>query len=152
MRSRTPETVNPVELEDQLARTPWTQFLVWTGHMPGGRASSMCSRGLGVVTRVAEPVRLRQVLQQAATLDDGRGYPPEAVRLAARAHQRAKPAVYLLVEQAPSGEFVAVTDIPYPSGARRSIRQGDVVMTRNREPMFQPISADGSACPPTERC
>lgn len=108
-------------LDDALSRAPADQFVLWNGRECPGRAGSIRSSALTLVAEVWEPVPLRILLRRAARLNGGAGLDPDKVRNAVRMHQRAKPASYFLVRRSRSGDYVAVTDVPYPSPSR-SIR------------------------------
>jgi hypothetical protein len=120
-------------LNDALARTPLEHHVIWSGVPAATRGPSLRGRAIGCIHEVGRPISLRVLLQRAARIRDGQGVDPDLARGAIRQHQSAKPAVLLLIEKRPTGEFVAVTDIPFPWGAHRPIRAGEVVVTGNGE-------------------
>jgi hypothetical protein len=130
MPLRSLEVVRPEVLTEALARTPAHHHVVWTGRELEGRAGSLRSRSLRCVIEAGAPVPLRVLLQRAANLEGGEGYDPDTVRSAVRLHQTAKPAVYLLVERLASGDYVAVTDIPFAGSLTRRVRAGEVLLDR----------------------
>jgi hypothetical protein len=117
-------------LDEALRRTPMNQYVIWTGIAASGRASSLRARAFACVREVGTPVSLRMLMQRAARIDGLRGLNPDSVRSAVRQHQIARPAVLFLVEKAPSGDFVAVADIPFAGAVDRRLRAGDVVVDR----------------------
>lgn len=117
-------------LEEALARTPWDHHVVWTGAEATFRAGSRVSRCLSLLGTAGEPVRLRTLMKRAAELDPDVASAPLAVRDAVRMHQKAKPAVYLLVSQTPSGAFHAVTDVTFAGELSCRLQAGDPVIDR----------------------
>lgn len=130
MRHRDAEFLPPAVLEDALARAPYEHYVVWTGHVAASRPGSLRSRAFGCVAEVGVPLKLREVLHRAARLTGEWGLHPDLVRAAIRGHQAAKPCVYLLVERLGSGDFVAVTDIPFAGFSGRRVRAGELLMGR----------------------
>lgn len=126
-RHRGLEIVSEAELMDAIARIPSDHYVVWTGHECGAQEGSLRSRTLRLVNVSHEPHSLRALALGAARLEGNGGFPPLAVRDAVRLHQTARPAVYLLVRRTVSGDFVAVTDIPYPAQSA-PIRAGEVIL------------------------
>lgn len=124
-------------LEDALRRTPLSHHVVWTGQPGVGRPDSLRARAFACVPEIGVPIPLRMLMQRAARLDGQTGLHPDSVRSAVRQHQVAKPAVLFLVEKAPSGDYVAVSDIPYAGATNRRIRQGEVVLDRLGRPSFE---------------
>jgi hypothetical protein len=117
VRHRGAEPIPERDLIEAIARTPSDHYVIWTGEPCNGQAGSLRSRALACIVEVGQAVPLRTVMRRAAGLDSG-GLNPDAVRSAVRMHQTARPAVYLLVRRLGSGEFVAVTDIPFAAGRR----------------------------------
>ena len=126
-------------LEQALFRTPLDLYVIWTGHVPPCRPGSLRSRVLSCVHEVGQPVSLRVLLQRTAGLEGDMELSPRAVRDAIKLHQQAKPAAYLLVRRIPSGELVAVNDIPFPAGTGRPIRRGGTVMAVRDDSAMQPL-------------
>lgn len=146
MRHRGPEIIPEAELVEAIARTPSDQYVIWTGEPCGSQAGSLRSRALACVDEVTRPVPLRDVLRRAAKFEGGLGLNPDAVRNAVRMHQCARPAVYLLVTRLTSGAFAAVADIPFPSGGRRRLAPGDLVMDAQGRLLFgDEVRGEGSA-------
>lgn len=119
----------PRAFSEALGRTPMDHYVIWTGQEACGRPGSLRSRAFACLTEVGAPVSLRMFLQTVAQIE---GLDPDGVRGAVRQHQAAKPAVVFLVSRLPSGDFVAVTDIPYAGAVDRRIRAGEVVLDRSR--------------------
>lgn len=120
-------TIGQAELARGLAATPMDHFVIWDGCGYDARAGSRCSRVLGLVTEVWTPVSLRELVLRGAR---AAGFRPEDVRSAVRAHQAARGACYLLVRRTALGEYVSVTDVPFPAAQAKSLRPGELVMTR----------------------
>lgn len=130
MEMRGLEPIDSSRLTEALARTPAEHYVIWTGHSPGTRSGSMRSQALACIREIGEPVPLRVLMSRAARISGDLGFDPDAVRSAVRTYQMARPAVYILVRRLSSGEFVAVTDVPYPAGATARIACGDLVLGR----------------------
>lgn len=130
MPLRSLETVRPEVFTEAIARTPAQHYVIWTGRELEGREGSLRSRSLKVLTEAGAPIPLRVLLQRAARLEGERGLDPDAVRSGVRLHQAAKPAVYLLVEKLASGDYAAVTDIPFAGSLTRRVRAGEVILDR----------------------
>lgn len=118
-------------LDEALARTPWEHHVLWTGAAGSFRRGSLASRCLSVLDAPGEPVRLRWLMQRAAEREPAVADAPGAVRDALRMHQKAKPAVYLLLERAACGTFHAVCDIPFAGGMACRLQAGDPVVDRH---------------------
>lgn len=119
----------PRAFSEALGRTPMDHYVIWTGQDACGRAGSLRSRAFACLREVGVPISLRLFLQQVAQIE---GLDPDGVRGAVRQHQAAKPAVVFLVSRLSTGDFVAVTDIPYAGALNRRIRAGEVVLDRTR--------------------
>lgn len=141
MKHRGLEPIGAARLTEALARTPKEHYVVWTGHPCAGQAGSLRARALGCISEVAAPVPLRTVLQRAANLGVEGGLDPDSVRNAIRMHQLARPAVCLLVERLASGDYVAVTDVPTPSGMRSRLAAGEIVIDARSGPRFAALNA-----------
>jgi hypothetical protein len=113
-----------------LARTPSDLYVLWNGEVCPAQPGSIRSRALGLVTEVWEPLPLRTLLTRAARLSGSSGLDPDTVRSAVRMHQAASHAAYFLVRRTLAGDYLAVTDVPYPSTGRRRLQAGDVVLSR----------------------
>lgn len=131
MRHRGLERLPEATLREAIARTPLDQWVIWDGTACRGQPNSLRSRALSCVSEVWTPALLRVVLQRAATLSGDEGLNPDTVRSAIRMHQTARPAAYLLVRRTPSGDYLAVTDVPWPSTAPGPLRAGDLVLDRH---------------------
>lgn len=118
-------------MREAIARTPLDQWVIWDGTPCPGQANSLRSRALSCISEVWTPTPLRVVVQRAATLSGDQGLNPDTVRSAIRMHQAARPAAYLLVRRTLSGDYLAVTDVPWPSAAPGPLRAGDVVLDRH---------------------
>lgn len=112
---------------EALGRTPLDQYVLWTGQDACGRAGSLRARAFNCLRDSGAPLSLRMFLQQVAQAE---GLDPDAVRGAIRQHQTAKPAVLFLLSRLASGDFVAVTDIPFAGALNRRIRAGELVFDR----------------------
>lgn len=135
------QLVPPRVLDEALRRTPMDHYVVWTGgDACGRRPDSVRARTFGCVGEIGVPVSLRMLMQRAARLDGLTGVNPDSVRTAVRQHQTARPAVLLLVEKRPSGEFVAVTDIPFAGSVDRRLRAGQVVLDRTGRLVFDVLA------------
>jgi len=131
MRHRELERLAEATLVEAIARTPLDHWLIWDGTPCRRQANSLRSRALSCVREVWTPVSLRAVLQRAATLSGETGLNPDTVRSAIRMHQAARPAAYLLVRRAPSGDYLAVTDVPWPAATPGPLCAGDLVLDRH---------------------
>jgi hypothetical protein len=119
-------------LTEGVARTPSDHHVIWLGHLAKGRDESACSVTLGLIERPWDPVPLRSLLLRAARLDGSQGIPPDLARAAVRQHQSARPACYLLVRRTIAGDFVTVTDVPWPATAGAPLRTGDLVLAAEK--------------------
>lgn len=128
MRHRKLERLTDAALVEAIARTPLDHWVIWTGAPCGAQANSLRSRALSCVTQAWSPVALRALLQQAAAIAGDLGLDPDSVRSAVRMHQTARPAAYLLVRRTLSGDYLAVTDVPWPAVGSGSLRAGDLVL------------------------
>jgi hypothetical protein len=93
---------------------------------------------------------MRALLQRAACIDGELGLDPDTVRNAVRMHQSARPAAYLLVRRTLSGDFMAVTDIPWPSSTTAPLRTGVLILDRKGR-AFGRIALQELAASPSER-
>jgi hypothetical protein len=118
-------------LQDALARTPSDLYVIWNGEACPAQPGSIRSRALGLVAEIWQPLPLRTLLTRAARLSGSSGLDPDTVRSAVRMHQGASHAAYFLVRRTLSGDYLAVTDVPYPSSGRRRLKAGDVVLGRS---------------------
>lgn len=121
------------KLVEALARAPIDQYVIWNGRSCPSRTGSIRSRALGLVDEIWQAVPLRTLLTRAARLNGVSGLDPDTVRSAVRMHQSAAQASYFLVRRTPSGDFVAVADIPCPSSGTRPLLAGDMVLSRTGE-------------------
>ncbi|WP_133255006.1 hypothetical protein [Phenylobacterium hankyongense] len=140
MRHREAEVIPDAVLADALARTPLDHYVIWTGRDPAVQSGSLRSRAFACVCEVGAPVSLRTLMQRASKLDGQAGLHPDAVRSAVRLHQQAKPAVLLLVERRPSGDYVAVADIPFAGALNRRFSAGEVVLDRQGARRFDTLA------------
>lgn len=129
MRHRGVERISESDLVEGLSRAPADHYVIWTGEGCSAQPGSLRSRALACIHEVGVPVLLRVIIRRAARLDGDVGLDPDAVRSAIHMHQAARPAAYLLAKRRFSGEYVAVTDIPFPAGGR-GIAAGEVIMDR----------------------
>lgn len=127
------KSINDRELTEALARAPANQHVIWNGHESSMQDGSITARTLHLIDVTWEPIPLRILMQRAARIAGSTGLHPDAVRDAVRRHQGAGRACYFLVAKLASGDYVAVTDVPYPSSRPRSLRAGDVVLGRSGE-------------------
>jgi hypothetical protein len=111
-----------------LARTPLDHYVLWTGQDACGRAGSLRARAFGCLSESGVPISLRMFLQRVAIAE---GLEPDAVRGAIRQHQTAKPTVLLLLSRLPSGDYVAVTDVPFAGAVNQRLRAGEIVVDRS---------------------
>jgi len=118
-------------LSEALGRTPLDQYVIWTGAAACGRSNSVRARAMACVHEIGVPVSLRTLMQRAARLEGEMGLDPDVVRSAVRQHQFAQPAVVFLVRKTPSGDYVAVTDIPFAGDLKHRIKEGGAVMDRH---------------------
>jgi hypothetical protein len=102
-------------------------FVAWTGEPLSGRPDSLMSQAVACLTEVATPVPLRELIIRTWRARGDRPFDPVNVRDVVRQHQAATRVVLVLLERRPSGEFVAVTDVPYGVGSLRRVSRGDVV-------------------------
>ena len=130
MKHRRLERVTKTTLDAALARTPLDHFVIWNGSDCGAQANSLRSRALACLTEIWSPLSMRALLQRAASVADELGLDPDTVRSAVRLHQAARPAAYLLVRRTLSGDYMAVTDVPWPAAAAAPLRAGDLVLDR----------------------
>ena len=124
-------------LEEALARTPWEHHVLWTGAPGGFRRGSLVSRCLSLVDVAGQPVRLRWLIQRAAEVDPVVADAPLSVRDALRLHQKAKPAVYLLLDRGACGTFYAVADVAYAGVVGRRLQAGEAVIDSQGRPVVQ---------------
>jgi predicted metalloprotease with PDZ domain len=127
---RPPERITDRELQAALRRTPATHYVIWTGHHYRNKHGSLRSQAMRHVTEIMQPVAVTEMLRRAARADGEIGFDPATARSGLRLHQGARPAVYLLVERDPVGDFRAVTEIPQAGPLRVRIPAGSVVMDR----------------------
>lgn len=132
-------------LTEALARTPADHFIIWNGHACPAQPGSIRSRALGLIEEVWEPVPLRILLTRAARLSGSSGLDPDTVRSAVRMHQSASCAAYFLVRRTLSGDYLAVTEVPYPSSGQVRLKAGDAVLTRSGARFDEPPPASRSA-------
>lgn len=132
---------------EAIARTPIDHFVIWDGRACGAQSGSLRSRALSLIEEVWTPVPLRVLIQRAARISDNGGLDPDTVRSAVRLHQSARPAAYLLVRKTISGDYLAVTDVPWPGASNRPLRAGDLVLDRHglRLGMAEPAMATAPA-------
>jgi hypothetical protein len=149
-RERSLSFISATVLVDGLRRTPMEQFVIWTGESMHGWATSRTGRALSCVAEAGVPISLRTLVQRAARIEGEHGLSPDAVRNAVRQHQAAQPAVLLLVERRPCGDFVAVTDIPFAGVRLQRVREGDVVMTAKQAAMARAGMAGRGPLPANE--
>lgn len=139
MKHRPLERLTADTLVEAIARTPLDHHVVWSGAAFGAQTNSLRSRALALVTEVWSPVPLRLLLQRCADVAGGLGLEPNAVRSAVRSHQNARPATHFLVRRTPSGDFLALLDVPFPAiPGGRSLRTGDLVLDRHGRPLGLP--------------
>jgi len=118
-------------LIEALARTPADYYVIWNGFTCPSRAGSVRARALRLIEEIWEPVPLRVLLTRAARLSGLSGLDPDAVRSAIRMHQSAIPAAYFLARRTASGDYLAVTDVPYPALRSQRLRAGDLIVGRS---------------------
>lgn len=118
-------------LTEALARTPADYYVIWNGFKCPSRAGSVRARALRLIEEIWEPVPLRILLTRAARLSGLSGLDPDAVRSAIRMHQSAIPAAYFLARRTMSGDYLAVTDVPYPALRSQRLRAGDLIVGRS---------------------
>lgn len=141
-------------LDAAMARTPLDHFVIWDGSSCGAQPNSLRSRALACVTEIWSPLSMRALLQRAACSSGELGLDPDTVRSAVRMHQSARPAAYLLVRRTLNGDYVAVTDVPWPSTTAAPLRAGDLVLDRKgrafgRSPPPQLAAAPADELPGT---
>lgn len=129
-RHRGLELLSDAAVTEAIARIPFDHFVIWDGSRCAVQTGSLRSRALALVEEPWAPVQLRALVQRAARLAEGSGLDPDTVREAVRMHQSARATAYYLVRKTLSGDYVAVTDIPWPVGAHGPIRAGAAVMDR----------------------
>ncbi|MDP3173570.1 MAG: hypothetical protein Q8M88_03955 [Phenylobacterium sp.] len=135
-RLRGAEILSEARVNEAVYRTPADHYVIWDGNPCPARTGSLRSRALALVEEPWTPVQVRDLLRRAAAIEDGAGLDPDMVRNALRLHQTAHPAVYLLTRRICTGDYVALTDIPWPYGCKNQpLRAGAVVMDRNGAPM-----------------
>lgn len=117
-------------LADALARMPIDQFVIWNGRPCPGQPGSIRSQSLQLVDEIWTPVSLRVLIQRAARLSGLYGLDPDAVRSAVRMHQASGSASYFLTRRTALGDYVAVADVPNPSGCEGRLCPGDVILSR----------------------
>jgi len=127
-RHRGLELLSDTAVTEAIARIPFDHFVIWDGSRCGAQAGSLRSRALALVEEPWTPIQLRTLVQRAARLAGGAGLDPDTVREAVRMHQTARAAAYYLVRKTLAGDYVAVTDIPWPMGACGPIRAGAAIM------------------------
>ena len=142
-RHRGLELLSDAAITEAIARTPLDHYILWDGSTCGAQQGSLRSRALAMVEEVLTPIPLRTLIQRAARITDCDGLDPAQVRSAVRLHQAARPAAYLLVRKTLNGDYLAVTDIPWPAASQRPIREGQVVLSR--EGYF--LASEGQAPP-----
>jgi hypothetical protein len=125
------ERIDAKALSQGIAATPLDQFVIWDGTVYEGRPGSRTTRALSLVTEAWQPISLRELIMRASRLDGDCGLPPETVRNAVRQHQRARGAGYLWVRRTPAGDYVLVTDVPFPASRQRPTAAGAVVLSRD---------------------
>lgn len=130
MKHRELERLDDRALAEAIGRTPLDHWVIWDGSTCGGQANSLRSRALGCVKEIWTPVQMRLLLQRAARLAGELGLNPDTVRSAVRMHQSARPAAYLLVRRTLSGDYLAVTDVPWPAANAVPLQAGDLVLDR----------------------
>lgn len=130
------------ELADALARAPADHYVIWNGRPCPMQPGSIRSLALTLVDTAWTPVPLRGLMRRAARLSGLSGLDPDTVRSAVRMHQSAGYASYFLVRRTLSGDYVAVTDVPYPSSGPRRLSAGELVLSRSGEPFDS--ESDGS--------
>jgi len=121
------KSISDRELTEALARTPVNYHVIWSGRQPSVHNGSITARSIQLIREIWEPIPLRILLQRAARISGYSGFDPDAVREAVRRHQGAARACYFLAARLAHGDYVAVTDVPYPSSGAR-LRAGDVVL------------------------
>ena len=131
MRLRDVEMLPEERVQAVISRTPPDQFVVWDGNPCISRVGSLRARALALVEESWTPMAVRDLLLKAAHLEGTAGLDPELVRSALRLHQSAHPTVYFLVRRSRAGDFLTVTDVPWPYGCmHQPIRAGTVVLDR----------------------
>lgn len=124
------KTISARTLGEALARAPMDHYLIWNGQAAYGQDQSVRARAMACIDEVGVPVSLRTVMQRAARIDGDMGLDPDLVRSAVRQHQCARPTVVFLVRRLASGEFIAVTDIPFAGDLAHRTKAGDLIMDR----------------------
>lgn len=125
------EFVGATVMSKGIAATPLDQFVIWDGTPYDGRPGSRTSLALSLVAEAWRPVSVRELIVRAAKLDGDWGLSPDTVRNAARQHQRARGAVYLWVRRTAAGDYVLMTDLPFPASRQRPMAAGTVVLTHD---------------------
>lgn len=129
-RHRGLELLSEAGVTEAIARIPFDHFVIWDGSLCGAQSGSLRSRSLALVEEPWVPLQLRALILRAARLAEGAGLDPDTVREAVRMHQSARAAAYYLTRKTLAGDYVAVTDIPWPVGAQGPIRAGQTIMDR----------------------
>lgn len=117
-------------LMEALARTPLDAHVVWTGEAACGRDNSVRAQAMACIPEPGKAMSLRALLQRAARLEGDYGLDPDLVRNALRQHQSARPAVMFLLKRQASGDFVALTDVPFAGGKSLRISAGSLILDR----------------------
>lgn len=138
MRHRALERLTEAAVTEAIARTPIDHYVIWDGSACAAQKGSLRSRALSLIDEAWTPLPLRVLIQRAARLSETGGLDPDTVRSAVRLHQTAKPAAYLLVRKTVSGDYLAVTDIPWPGPCGQPLRAGDIVLDRQGRPLGRP--------------
>lgn len=125
------EFVGAPAVSKGIAATPLDHFVIWDGTTYDGRPGSRSALALSLVPEPWRPVSLRELIIRAAKLDGDWGLLPDTVRNAARQHQRARGAGYLWVRRTAAGDYVLVTDVPFPASRQRPMPAGALVLTRD---------------------
>lgn len=129
-RHRGLELLSETAVTEAIARIPFDHFVIWDGSRCAAQAGSLRSRALALVEEPWVPLQLRSLVLRAARLTDGCGLDPDTVREAVRMHQTARAAAYYLARKTLAGDYLAVTDIPWPVGACGPIRAGQPLLDR----------------------
>lgn len=130
MADATAQVLQDSDFPCAFALTPADQFVIWNGCSYDGQSASIVSRVLDLVEAPWTPVSLRVLVALGSRAPAG-ALDPSQVRNAIRRHQGASGAAYFLVRRTFDGDYVSVTDIPFPSARSSSIRSGEVVLSRS---------------------